>query len=438
MHSPVQLDLVKLALQIGIVLAVCRVGGSLFTKIGQPRVNGEMFAGIVLGPSVLGWLAPGFSRYLFPPASLDFINALSQTGVIFFMFLVGLGINLGELAKQSKATVVTTSAAVVAPFALGYLLALFLFPRFAESGVRFDHFTEFLGAALSITAFPMLARMLSERNMIDSRLGTIAVACAAGSGVATWCVLAYITMRMRSGQSTGALWMTFAGIVIYAMVMAFAAKPLLRGFARSYCHRQMLSENSMGLTVVLVMVAGTVTGYLGLHPLFGAFMLGAVMPKDGEFVRYVTSRLDTLTVSLLLPLFFAFSGLRTNFGLLQGGTMWLDCGVVVLAAIAAKLGSATLAGLASGLPLRESAGLGALLNTRGLIALVVFNIGLDLGLISPLVFSMLVVMALITTVMTVPLLDLFCPREFIQTSPAMAPAEAMRSATELGVDAQTS
>ncbi|MGH7839882.1 MAG: cation:proton antiporter, partial [Candidatus Binataceae bacterium] len=383
-----------------VVLFACRTVGALFLKIGQPRVNGEMAAGILLGPSLLGWVAPPVSAYLFPASSLEFLNALSQIGVIFFMFLVGLGMNLGELRSQGRAAVATTFSSILAPFALAFLLALYLYPRLSTPEVSFYTFAEFLGAGMSITAFPMLARMLSERNMLTTRVGTIAVTCAAASGVASWSILAYIAAHLRAGQSSGLLWLTFGGIVAFAILMIYAGGPLLQKFENYYTKRGSLSESATGLIVLLVMVGGMCAGYLGIHPLFGAFMVGAVMPKGRVFVAYVSARLETVAVAVLLPLFFAFSGLRTNVGLVQGTMMWLYCGLIILTATAAKLGSSTLSTWACGVSLRESAGVGALLNTRGLITLIVLNIGLDMKVITPTVFSMMVVMALVTTVMT--------------------------------------
>lgn len=410
-------NLFTLVLQIAVVLAVCRVVGELFRKIHQPRVVGEMFAGIMLGPSLLGWIAPHSSAYLFPASSLGFLNALSQVGVVVFMFLVGLGINPRELKKQGHAAVLTSHVSITAPFVLAAFLALYLYPRLSDDSVAFTNFALFMGAAMSITAFPVLARILAERNMLGSRLGTVAIACAAVDDVTGWCILAYIVVLIRSAHSSTSIWTTIGGIVVFGLIMIYGVRRLLRGYERVYKEKGELSENLMALMLLLVLVSALCTEYLGIHLLFGAFLMGAIMPKQRHFVRYVLDRFETITVTLLLPLFFAFTGLRTNIGLVKGPEMWMYCGLIILVATVGKLGGSTLASWLTGIPLREAAGLGTLMNTRGLMELVILNIGLDIGVISPALFSMMVIMALVTTFMTTPVLALICPKEFLAREP---------------------
>jgi Kef-type K+ transport system membrane component KefB len=404
-------NLFILVLQIAVVLAVCRVVGTLFQKIAQPRVVGEMFAGIMLGPSLLGWMAPHISAYLFPASSLGFLNALSQVGVVIFMFLVGLGINPKELKKHGHAAVLTSHVSITAPFVLAAFLSLYLYPRLSDDSVAFTSFALFMGAAMSITAFPVLARILSERNMLGGRLGTVAIACAAVDDVTGWCILAYIVVLIRSAHSTHSIWVTLGGIVAFGLIMIFGVRRLLRGFGKALRERGSLSENMMALMLLLVLASALCTEALGIHLLFGAFLMGAIMPKGPLFIRYVLDRFETITLTLLLPLFFAFTGLRTNIGLLKGHEMWMYCGLIILVATIGKLGGSTLAASVTGMPLREAAGLGTLMNTRGLMELVILNIGLDIGVISPALFSMMVVMALFTTFMTSPMLMLICPKE---------------------------
>jgi Kef-type K+ transport system membrane component KefB len=410
-------NLFTLVLQITVVLAVCRLVGELFLKIHQPRVVGEMFAGIMLGPSLLGWIAPHSSAYLFPAASLGFLNGLSQVGVVVFMFLVGLGINPRELKKQGHAAVLTSHVSITAPFVLAAFLALYLYPRLSDDSVAFTNFALFMGAAMSITAFPVLARILAERNMLGSRLGTVAIACAAVDDVTGWCILAYIVVLIRSAHSSTSIWTTIGGIVVFGLIMIYGVRRLLRGYERVYKEKGELSENLMALMLLLVLVSALCTEYLGIHLLFGAFLMGAIMPKQRHFVRYVLDRFETITVTLLLPLFFAFTGLRTNIGLVKGPEMWMYCGLIILVATVGKLGGSTLASWLTGMPLREAAGLGTLMNTRGLMELVILNIGLDIGVISPALFSMMVIMALVTTFMTTPVLALICPKEFLAREP---------------------
>jgi Kef-type K+ transport system membrane component KefB len=410
------LNLFTLILQIAVVLAVCRVVGSLFRKIHQPRVVGEMFAGIMLGPSFFGWIAPHFSAYLFPPSSLGFLNALSQVGVIIFMFLVGLGINPRELKRHGHAAVLTSHVSITAPFVLASVLAFYLYPRLSDDSVAFTSFALFMGAAMSITAFPVLARILSERNMLASRLGTVAIACAAVDDATGWCILAYIVVLIRSAHSSTSIWITIAGLVAFGLIMIYGVRRILRGFEKSYKEHGALSENMMALMLLLVLISALCTEALGIHLLFGAFLMGAIMPKNHRFVRYVLDRFETITVTMLLPLFFAFTGLRTNIGLVKGQQMWMYCGLIILVATVGKLGGSTLASWLSGMPLRESAGLGTLMNTRGLMELVILNIGLDIGVISPALFSMMVIMALVTTFMTTPVLHWVCPPEMLEAA----------------------
>ncbi len=407
------MNLVTLVLQIAVVLGACRLMGALFLKIRQPQVNGEMFAGILLGPSLLGRVAPHLSATIFPASSLDFLNAFGQVGVTVFMFLVGLSLNLKELKSQAKAAAVTSFVSIAAPFGLAWMLSIWLYPRVADPGVKFVNFAMFMGAGMMITAFPMLARILSERNMTQTRLGTVAITCAALSGIASWCALAYIVVLVKASGSTSELWWTFGGLVALMVVMVMVGGRLLQVFEKVYQKTGKLSDNWIALIVVIMLAAGVGTGKLGVHPLFGAFLVGAVMPKENKFSRYLADRFEAITLTLLLPLYFAFTGLRTNVGVVKGREMWMYCLLIILVATVGKLVCSMLSAWATGMRLRESAGLGALLNTRGLITLVVLNIGYDLKVVSVAVFSMMVVMALVTTVMTTWLLDVFCPPSYM-------------------------
>ena len=410
-------NLFTLVLQITVILAVCRLTGSLFRRFHQPRVVGEMFAGILLGPSVLGWMAPQVSAYLFPPSSLGFLNALSQVGVVIFMFLVGLGIDPKKLKHQSHAAVLVSHVSITAPFVLASLLALYLYPRLSDNSVSFTNFALFMGAAMSVTAFPVLARILTERDMMRSSLGNIAIACAAVDDVTGWCILAYIVVLIRSAHQATSIWVTLAGIVLFAAVMIYGVRFLLRGLERTFHKYGEISENRMAFLLLLALASALCTERLGIHLLFGSFLMGAIMPKEPKFVRYVLDRFETITITLLLPLFFAFTGLRTNIGLLSGPSMWFYCALIILVATGGKLGGSTIAGWLSGMPLREAAGLGTLMNTRGLMELVILNIGLDIKVISPALFSMMVLMALFTTFMTTPVLELICPDQALRPAP---------------------
>lgn len=416
-------NLFILVLQIAVILATCRVVGSLFCKIHQPRVVGEMFAGILLGPSLLGWIAPHVSAYLFPASSLGFLNALSQIGVVIFMFLVGLSINPKELKHQSHAAVLASHVSITAPFVLAAMLALYLYPRLSDDSVKFAHFAVFMGAAMSVTAFPVLARILTERNMMNSSLGTVAIACAAVDDVTGWCILAYIVVLIRAAHQPTPIWVTVVGILLFAGMMVYGVRYLLRGFEHSFRKRGEISENLMALMLLLALASALCTERLGIHLLFGSFLMGAIMPKEAKFVRYVLDRFETVTITLLLPLFFAFTGLRTNVTLLKTPEMWLYCGLIILVASAGKLGGSVAAARLSGMSWREAGGLGTLMNTRGLMGLVILDIGLDIKIISPALFSMMVVMALVTTFMAVPLLEIICPTRMLRTVPERIPVE---------------
>jgi Kef-type K+ transport system membrane component KefB len=376
----------------------------LFKRINQPQVVGEMVAGILLGPSLLGWAAPEVPSFLFPAPSLGYLNALSQIGLVFFMFLVGISLNPSELKGHGHAAVLTSHSSIVTPFCLGSALALFLYPRLATAGVSFVSFALFMGSAMSITAFPVLARILTERNLLRSRMGTLAISCAAVDDVTGWCILAYIVILVRSESSATSLWITVGGALTYVLVMMAGVKRLLGGFERSFHKHGRLTENAMAFMLVLALISALTTEKLGIHSLFGAFFMGAIMPKSAGFIRAVLNKLESLTVVALLPLFFAFSGLRTSIGMVHG-ELWIFTALVIATAIAGKFGGSMFAARMAGVPWRDATSLGILMNTRGLMELIALNIGLDIGVISSTVFTIMVLMALVTTFMTSPLLE---------------------------------
>jgi Kef-type K+ transport system membrane component KefB len=404
-------DLAILLAQVALIVLVARVVGWLFRKVGQPQVMGEMVAGILLGPSLLGWVAPKFSLALFPPGSLGFLNSLSQIGLLLFMFMVGAELNPKILRGRRHTAVVTSHVSIIVPFLLGTLLALYLYPRLSNDSVAFTYFALFVGTAMSITAFPVLARILTERNLIHSHIGAVTIACAAVDDVTAWCILAGVVLLVRSSIATIPLWLTVTGSAVYVGFMWFGTQRALRRLGANFLKRKSLTQDMMSVILLLVLVSGWVTERLGIHALFGAFLMGVVMPKDQGFVRALREKLEGLTVVLLLPLYFAFTGLRTSIGLLSGADMWFFCGLIIVVAILGKFGGATFSARLSGMPWREAGAVGILMNTRGLMELVVLNIGLDIGVISPALFTMMVLMALVTTFMTTPLLDLVYPAE---------------------------
>jgi Kef-type K+ transport system membrane component KefB len=398
----------------------------LFKKIRQPQVVGEMVAGILLGPSLLGWVAPQLSSALFPASSLGYLSALSQVGLVLFMFLVGLSLNPKELQEHGHAAVLISHVSIVTPFFLGSLIALYMYPRLSDDSVTFTGFALFMGAAMSITAFPVLARILSERNLLRSRMGTLSIACAAVDDVTGWCILAYIVVRIRATHSASPVWVTVGGVLAYAIIMVFVVKPLLRCFETSFRKHGRLTDNAVALMMLLMLCSALITESLNIHLLFGAFLMGAIMPKSADFIDDLMQKFESVTVVVLLPLFFAFSGLRTSIGVVKGNGMWVYAVIVIVAAICGKLGGSMMAARLAHMPWRDAASLGILMNTRGLMELVILNIGLDIGVITPAVFSIMVMMALITTFMTTPLLELVYPACLAKVEPSkMAARQAV-------------
>jgi Kef-type K+ transport system membrane component KefB len=352
------------------------------------------------------------------------------------MFLVGLGINPTELKNHNHTAVLTSHLSITFPFVLTAFLSLYLYPRLADNSVPFTNFVLFMGAAMSITAFPVLARILTERNLLNSRLGTIAIACAAVDDVTGWCVLAYIVLRIRTTDAQKSTWLMVAGLLTFALIMLIGVRQLLQRFESIYRQKGRLSEDAIALMVLLALGSALCTEWLGIHLLFGSFLMGAIMPKEQKFVRYVLDRFEIIVGTVLLPLFFAFTGLRTNVGLVKGLEMWMYCGLIIMVAILGKFGGSILAAWWTGMSMREAAGVGTLMNTRGLMELVVLNIGLDIKVISPAVFSMMVLMALTTTFMTSPVLEAICPTRMLlgQTTGNTGKSATARLGLELAGD----
>jgi len=409
---------VTIILQIAVIIVVVRVLGFAFKFIGQPQVIGEMAAGILLGPSLLGRLAPHVSAMVFPAPSLNYLNTISQLGIVMYMFLVGLELDLNGLKGQGRAALLTSHASIVVPFASGAMLALFLYPRLSDDRVSLTAFALFMGAAMSITAFPVLARILTDRGMLGTKLGTLAIACAAVDDVTGWCILAYITLLIRVETGATPTWITIAGSIAFVLFMVIVVRPLLQRLLALYERRGRLGDSAIAVVLLLALGSALITDRIGIHLLFGAFLAGAIMPKDPAFSRHILEKFQSLTVVLLLPLYFAYTGLRMNLQGVRGGRMWLYCGIIIAVAIGGKLVGSMIASRAAGNGWRQAAALGVLLNTRGLMELVILNIGLDLGVISPPLFAMMVLMALVTTFITTPLLERVYPLKLIREEAA--------------------
>jgi len=412
-----------LIMQIGTILLVSGVMGRICKRFHQPRVIGEMLAGILLGPSLLGWVAPGISAALFPPSSLASLNALSQVGLLVFMFVIGLEVNPRLLRDRGHTALLISHTSITIPAFLGMLLAFYLYPRLSNDNVRFTHFALFLAISMSVTAFPVLARILTECGLLRTEVGAMAIACAAFDDVSAWSLLAVVVTLVRSGHLSGiSFWAQILGSLAYVAVAIFLLKPALGRLLKWRQRKGAGVGDILPLCLLVAFGSALITEGLGIHALFGAFLIGAVMPKEREFVQSLTERLEGVTL-LLLPLFFAATGLRTSIALLNDAEMWFYCALTVGVAILGKFGGAMIAARASGLGWRESGVIGVLMNTRGLVGLVVLNIGLDIGVISPALFTILVVMALVTTFMAGPLIELIYPKRISDQKPAAVASE---------------
>lgn len=420
-HNPIFI----LLLQVVLILAVSRIMGLLFRSIRQPQVVGEMVAGIMLGPSLFGALFPQMAAWVFPAESIPNLSVLSQVGVIFFLFLVGLELDPKLLRHRGQAAVVISHVSIIAPFLLGAVLALYLYPRFFNdtNSMRFSSVALFMGAAMSITAFPVLARILSERNLHKTNIGAISITCAAIDDVTAWCMLAFVVGIARATGFVPAL--TTAGLaVVYVLGMFFMVRPFVAKLERVFEREGRLSQGVMAIIMLLALGSACLTEAIGIHALFGAFLMGAIMPKETRFVRAVSEKLEDFAVIFLLPIFFAYTGLRTQIGLLNRVELWLDTLLIIAVACMGKWGGSTFAGRACGLGWRDAVVIGVLMNTRGLMELVILNIGLQEGVITPAVFAMMVLMALVTTALTTPLVHWIYPARRFAAEMAEKPRRA--------------
>ncbi len=394
-----------LLIQILTIILVARFFGWFFKKIGQPTVIGEILAGILLGPSLLGLYFPEFSLALFPKESLGNLQFLSQIGLILFMFVIGMELDIKVLKNKANDAVVISHASIIIPFALGMGLAYFVYDSFAPEGTQFISFALFLGIAMSITAFPVLARIIQERGMHKTKLGTVIITCAAADDITAWCILAIVIAIVKAGSFVSALY-TIALAALYVIVMLKLVRPFLKRIGDVNAEKTHLTKSIVAIFFIMLIFSAWATEVIGIHALFGAFMAGAIMPENTKFRDIFIEKVEDIALVLLLPLFFVFTGLRTQIGLLNDIYLWKITGVIILVAVAGKFIGSALASRFVGQNWKDSLIIGALMNTRGLMELVVLNIGYDLGILTPEIFAMMVIMALVTTFMTGPALDL--------------------------------
>lgn len=414
--------LLTLIIQIAVIIITSRAIGYLFRKIHQPQVVGEMVAGIILGPSILGWWAPHIFTFIFPAASLKFLDTLSQIGLLLFMFIIGLELDPKLLKGRGNAALLIAMASIIFPLILGVLLSFYLYPILSDNSVPFTAFALFMGASMSITAFPVLARILGEKNLIKTKVGTVTIAAAAVNDVVAWSILAVLVTVARASldiRQTGSyrlpLLLTISGTIAFILIMIFIIRPLISRLEIYYKNKgNKLTNDILGAVLLLMLASAWVTEWLGIHALFGAFFMGAIMPRNKYFLKAIIEKLNDVTVVLLLPIFFTLTGLNTSIGLVSGSEMWFFFGLILTAAIIGKIGGSAIAAKMSSLHWRESVGLGVLMNTRGLMELIILSIGFEFGIISPALFTMMVLMALVTTFMTTPFFEWIYPNKLIR------------------------
>jgi Kef-type K+ transport system membrane component KefB len=406
MLDNVQYPLPRLILQLIIIVLATRAFGTVAHRLGQPAVIGEISAGVLLGPSLLGWTMPRAGGFLFPDESMPILQLLSQIGVLLFMFIVGVELEPSYLRGKARAAIAVSHLSIIIPFTLGVALSLALFTRYAPPGVPFHAFALFFGIAMSITAFPVLARILEERHLTHTPLGSTAITCAAVDDVTAWSILAFVVAITTAGGAVQTLLAIVALSVIFVLVMIFIGRPLLQRVLNPDKVGDRLSKERIAIVLAVLLSSALVTEIIGIHALFGAFVAGAIMPVGGTLRAVLRDRLESISSVFLLPLFFVYTGLRTQIGLLGDLVSWATCLAIIAVATIGKLGGTVLAARWTGLPWRDSVALGALMNTRGLMELVALNVGYDLGILTPEIFAMMVLMALVTTATTGPLLSL--------------------------------
>jgi Kef-type K+ transport system membrane component KefB len=395
--------LIHVLLALAVVIVLARVLSLTFRRFKQPQVMGEVIAGILLGPSFFGWVAPWAASQVLAVSVAPYLTVISQIGIILYMFLVGVELDTSLLRQRTQASIAISHASIVAPFLMGGALALWLYPRYATRGVSFTAFALFLGVAMSVTAFPVLARILTDRGMQTSRTGVLALGCAAVDDVTAWCLLGFVVAIAHAGGRNPLL--ILAMTVVFILFVLLVAKRGALWLIRKQAQEGRTTPDIFAVVCAALLLTALMAEWIGIHALFGAFLLGTLIPHNSALARDLRDKCEDLVLVLLLPVFFAFTGMRTQIGLVSETRDWLACVVIIAVASLGKFGGSFLAARLTGSDWREAASLGVLMNTRGLMELIVLNIGLDLGVLSPALFSMFVIMAILTTLATAPILQ---------------------------------
>lgn len=404
LHNTVN-PLAMLLIQIVTIILTAKLFGWLFNKIGQPTVIGEIIAGIFLGPSLVGMYFPDFFEQLFPASSLGNLGIISQIGLILFMYVIGMELDLKVLKNNVQEAVTISHASIIFPFTLGIGLAFLIYHEFAPAGVQFLSFALFLGISMSITAFPVLARIVQERGINKTRLGAIVITCAAIDDITAWCLLAVVIAIVKAGSFVSAIYVILLAVA-FVLMMLKIVKPFLKRISDVHSTKATLTKPIVAIFFLTLIISAYLSEIIGIHALFGAFLAGTIMPDNTKFRQLFIEKIEDLSLVLLLPLFFVFTGLRTEIGLIDDLHLWKITGLIILVATVGKFVGSAVAARYVGQKWKDSLIIGALMNTRGLMELVVLNIGYDLGVLTPQIFAMMVIMALVTTFLTGPALDL--------------------------------
>ena len=408
---------VHFLLELAVILGVCRLVGLIAQRLGQPQVVGEMVAGVLLGPSLLGRIAPGVQHQLFPTGQANVVlYTTAQIGLVLYMFLIGLNFDINLIKQRGRTAVAVSAAGVLAPLALGGVIAVPMLARgiYFEKGVSLVLAMMFLGASIATTAFPMLARIIFEQGLSGTPLGTLALICGAVDDALSWCILAIVLAIHRGNPTTAAV--AIVGGILYTLLLLTVGRKALRFLGPRAEGQNSITAPMLSAVLVVLMVCAWFTDTIGIYAIFGAFVLGVAMPS-GFFAQRLTAMLEPLVTTFLLPLFFVYSGLNTQIGLLNTPTLWVVTLGILIVSIAGKGIACTSAAWLGKVPFRESVALGSLMNARGLIELILLNIGLQAGIITPTLFSILVLVAIVTTLMATPIFELVYGRRRVDGPP---------------------